>query len=352
MARAAVHLAARPPASSRACARSSSTARASAASAKRSRGSATTSSAASPATSPTISSPRSLQRASTSMATAVADAVAAARGAMTPLPYRVVAEARRTTTTGRSPRARRRRDQPLRARPVHDALRLRRRRGADLDQRRPDAERPMIAHDSRGRRGDERALRGVRRRRRRRARPVRQALAGGGRATAATSSRRPAASAWRRCAHRLLCAAHRERLRARLVLYGAPHAGDLLFRENSSAGERAWTSTSTSPSTRAGSRLARRGRRGHEAHLRRARFDPRTTAALVVRAGDHDALRRASARRARRGAATDLDLDGAQHAMRCRPVRPLPARPTFICRDGPVYRYDRRACWRSEVREL
>ena len=68
----------------------------------------------------------------------------------------------------------------------------------------------------------------------------------------------------------------------------------------------------------------------------RAAFDPRQHHRDGLRAGDDDALRRRrrwrDAGRRRRG---DLPVDGAQHEMRHRPLRPLPVRPaTSSARTG------------------
>src|SRR5581483_9085669 len=74
-----------------------------------------------------------------------------------------------------------------------------------------------------------------------------------------------------------------------------------------------------------GGRLAREGRGGSEARRRpalRSGLGRRTR----LRTGDHDALHRARPPRARPAAGADLPVDGAQHALRARPLRPLPAR--------------------------
>ena len=76
----------------------------------------------------------------------------------------------------------------LRAGPVQHALRLRRRRGADLDQRRPGASRTPLVHTIRAvGTVTQRAAAAEAGRRDRRARPVRQRLAGRRGATATTS---------------------------------------------------------------------------------------------------------------------------------------------------------------------
>jgi hypothetical protein len=48
----------------------------------------------------------------------------------------------------------------------------------------------------------------------------------------------------------------------------------------------------------------------------------------------------------------DLRLDGAQHEVRRRLLRPLPARPEFVCKDGPVFRYDDRIALACSIREI
>ena len=68
---------------------------------------------------------------------------------------------------------------------------------------------------------------------------------------------------------------------------------------------------------------------------------PRTDRDSDLRTGSDDALHGPHAlwNAAFRGA--DLAVAGAQHAMRRRVLRALPAWPAFICKDGPVFRYDR-----------
>ena len=101
---------------------------------------------------------------------------------MLPVPCRACADKRQETGRHLDPRARAgrwRTPSALRARPVHHALRLRRRRGPDLGQRRPGRPAAARAHRPRGRRGDQRALRGGPGDAARRPRAVRQHLAAG-----------------------------------------------------------------------------------------------------------------------------------------------------------------------------
>src|SRR6266540_718384 len=73
-------------------------------------------------------------------------------------------------------------------------------------------------------------------------------------------------------------------------------------------------------------RLAWQGRRRPEAR-RNGPLRPPLDRRARLRPRDHDALRRRGAARARRAGEPDLPLDGAQHALRPRPLRSLPARP-------------------------
>ena len=72
-------------------------------------------------------------------------------------------------------------------------------------------------------------------------------------------------------------------------------------------------------------RLARQRRRGDDADRPR-RLRPGPHGRVRVRAGDHDAHRRGRAGAGRRCRRADLPVDGAQHEMRHRPLRPLPVR--------------------------
>ena len=72
--------------------------------------------------------------------------------------------------------------------------------------------------------------------------------------------------------------------------------------------------------------------------ITRAEFDPLHAIALVC--GPEVMMRFAIAalRDAGIGGRCDLPVDGAQHEVRDRTLRPLPVRPTlFVCRDGPVF---------------
>ena len=214
----------------------------------------------------------------------------------------------------------------VRARAVHDALGLRRGRGADLDQRRPEQQRHARAHGPGGRAGDRGDLRGRRRRGARRARPVRHAVAGRARSTARTSWSSPAASAWRRCARRSsrcwpsasataasccstagarptsCCSATSCEQWGERGLAGDRHRRQRRARSGSatSASSRGWCTAPSFDAARAVALLC-----GPEVMMR----------FTVVGAG--------GARRRRRAR---LRLDGAQHAVRHRALRSLPAR--------------------------
>ena len=135
----------------------------------------------------------------------------------------------RTTPSPSSWRRRRR----WRASPgtVQHALRLRRRRGADLGQRRPGAGRRARAHHPRGRHGDPGHAASAPRRDARRARSVRHAAGRSTRAPGATSCSSPAASGSRRCGR---CSTRSRRTAADFgrvaLLYGARSPEDLLYR--------------------------------------------------------------------------------------------------------------------------
>ena len=120
----------------------------------------------------------------------------------------------------------------VRARAVHDALGRRRRRGADLDQRRPRPTRTARAHGPRGRAGHRGDLRVRARPRARRPRPVRRAVAG--RARGRGRGRRD-----RRRRHRLAplrpailrLLARRERYGRLVLLYGGRSPDQLLYAD-------------------------------------------------------------------------------------------------------------------------
>ena len=147
-------------------------------------------------------------------------------------------------------------------------------------------------------------------------------------ARAATSSSSPAASAWRRCGPALYDVLRSaRRVRRRRPALRQPHAGGPALRRRARALARP---------------LRPRGRRDRR-HRRAAAgaasvgVVPKLIAPAPVRPGggdrdglrarDHDALHRRGAPRPRRPGRADPRLDGAQHAVRRRPVRALPARP-------------------------
>ena len=220
----------------------------------------------------------------------------------------------------------------VRAGPVHDARSRRRRRGADLDQRRPGRPGAARAHGARrGRRhrGDLRA-------------PSPGACsacagrsAGRGRSTtsrAPTWWSWPAASGWRRCGRRSCGCSH-----------GASATG----------GSSCCTAAGrpTPPLPRASSRgwdaavtvdAAGRDWRGRVGVVTKlidgAAFDPGSAVAHDVRARGDDALRRRGAARAaawradRAYVSMERNMQcGIGHCGHCQ------LGPTLVCRDGPVY---------------
>ena len=213
-------------------------------------------------------------------------------------------------------RAGRRRAARVRAGPVHDALRLRRRRGADLDQRRPDRPGPARAHGPRRRRrharrsarlepGDVLGVRGpfgtawpiaaaagARRRRRRRRHRARAAAAGALPRARAPRALRPASR----------CSTARAR------------PDDLLYRARARATGAALDVEVDVTVDAADARLARQGRRRHRSSSPARRFDPRDAVALVCGPEMMMRFAVAGAARARRAAGADPRLAGAQHA--------------------------------------
>ena len=246
-------------------------------------------------------------------------------GPMAPVPFRVTRrrrELRDTWTLELEPVA----GEPAlsRARPVHDALRLRDRRGADLglgrDERR--RARPHRARGGRGHRGD---LRGAAGRRARRARAVRELVAGRGCGRQRRRGRRRRHRARAAPARALRAAAPSRRVRRGDAPLRQPDARRPPLLEGAPTSARPLRPAGRRHGRQCRRRLARQGRRRAEARRRRAlRSGVHRRARL--RAGDHDALHGPRAPRARRRARADLPLDGAQHALRRRPLRPLPAR--------------------------
>ena len=194
---------------------------------------------------------------------------------------------------------------PFAAGPVHDAAGVRRRRGADLDQRGPRPAGPAGAHHPRRRRGDAGPVRGTRRRRAGGPRPLRPRLGGRRTAPAATSSSSPAASGSRRCGPRCWrCSRTGTGSAGSRVLYGARTDGRRALRRRAArAGRPGRTSRWRSPSTGPAPSWTGRVGAGHRADPGRV-VRPGRTLALRVRAGGDDALRRGGARRARRAAPT------------------------------------------------
>ena len=210
--------------------------------------------------------------------------------------------------------------------PVQHALRLRGRRGPDLDRaarRRAGA----LVHTIRAvGAGDARALRRASRARCSACAARSARLAGG-----AGGGRRPVVVAGGiglapAPAGRLPRARPPRRLRRVSLLFGARTPATCSTAGARAAGARGWTSTSASPSTRAGADW--RGRVGVVTRSSpRAAFDPATDRRVRLRAGDHDALHVDALLERGVAAGADLRLDGAEHEVRRRPLRPLPARP-------------------------
>ena len=235
--------------------------------------------------------------------------------------------------------------------PVRHALRVRRRRGADLDERPRRSDGALVAHDPRRRRRHASlcaagpatcsACAG------RSARPGRST-----RRAVATSSSWPAESGWHRCDRRSttrsrtasdfgsVCAARRR-----------PHAGrPALTRELEHwRGRFDLDVDVTVDSAEAGWR----GRVGVVTKLiPRAAFDPARRVAFVVRPGADDALHRrarCSSAACRRSASTSrwsaTCRCGVGHCGHCQ------LGPVLICRDGPVFPLRRDGAL-MEVREL
>ena len=112
--------------------------------------------------------------------------------------------------------------------------------------------------------------------------------------------------------------------RGLLLLYGGRTPDDLLYRASSTS----WRARGLEVASRVDS--AGPEWLGHvgvvHALIGRARFDAASAVALVVRPRGDDALHGRRARDARRGPRAHLRLDGAQHAVRHRALRALPAR--------------------------
>ena len=185
---------------------------------------------------------------------------------------------------------------------------------------------PARAHGARGRRRH--AARSARRE------PgavlgVRGPFGNAGRSTrrrAATWSSSPAGSASRRCGRSCCTRSSAARDYGRVaLLYGAGRRGDLLYADELERVARR-DSTSTSTVDAAGRDWAGHGRRRTEAGRRRAASTRRATVAFVCGPEIMMRFTVAGAARARRRRRADLRLAGAQHAVRRRPLRPLPAR--------------------------
>ena len=214
----------------------------------------------------------------------------------------------------------------LAAGPVHDALRVRGRRGADLGQRRPTAGRAR-ADGARGRSRD--AGRSARR-------SPGASSASAGRSARLAGRRAPPArdvvvvaggiglAPLRPAVLRRCCRAAATTARSSL-LYGAGRRRTCSTARARALARRLGRRTSTHGRPR-GRATGRQGRRRAEARSPRAHFDP-PHAALRLRAGDHDALRRAGARSsgASPPSGSTLSLERNMQ-LRARPLRPLPAR--------------------------
>ena len=151
----------------------------------------------------------------------------------------------------------------------------------------------------------------------------------------------PAASAWRRCARRSSpCSPSRERYGRLLLLYGGRVARPAAVHRRARGVARPVDSRWPSPSTAPGPEWL--GHVGVVTRLvDRAELDPAATVALlcgpeVMMRFTVAALQRAGSRRR-----AHPRLDGAQHAVRHRPLRPLPARADARLPRRPGLRVER-----------
>ena len=271
------------------------------------------------------------------------------------VPYRVARRAARDARhVDARARAGRGRAARVRAGPVHDALRLRRRRGADLGLA-AAADGPLV-HTVRAvgavTRGDLRArgratVLGVRG-------PFGNALAGRARPPArdvvvvaggiGLAPLRPAV---------YHAAAHRARVRRGGAALRRAHARPTCSIRDELERWRGAVRPRGRRHRRQRRAAAGAGKVGVVPKLiAGARLRPGADGRVRLRAGDHDALRR-SRRSLERGVAAGahLPLDGAQHECGIGHCGHCQLGPTLICRDGPVYRYDELAPLLA-VREL
>ena len=279
---------------------------------------------------------------------------AAARWCRSPSPGASTAAQETADTWTLDARGRRTRPTGVRARAVQHGLRLRRRRGAGLDQRRPAhagaAASTRSAASGRSR-GDLRSPSG---RHARRARAVRQRLAARGGGGRRRGRRRRRARAWRRFAPRCsrLLARPRALQPRSSCSTAAASPTQLLYRESSSAGPRPGSTSrvtvDSAPTT------AWRGEVGvvTKLHRRAPRSIPRTRSRWSA---GPEVMMRFAARACERGrpGRAHLRLDGAQHEVRASATAAAASSdPTFVCRDGPGVPAlgDRSLC--STIREL
>ena len=216
----------------------------------------------------------------------------------------------------------------VRGRAVHDAAGVRRRRGADLDQRRPRPTRTCSstrsATSARSPRpscaaqpGDVLGVRG----------PFGTGWEVVGRAAAATSSSSPAASGWRRCARPCSrSVAARRGLRPGGAALRRPDPGGHAVRRRAPALGGRRTASTSQVTVDTASTPGAAGSGWSPQLVARAGVRPGPDAGAGLRPRGDDALRRRR-RSPTRGVPPDAGaaVDGAQHEVRRGPVRPLPA---------------------------
>ena len=219
----------------------------------------------------------------------------------------------------------RRADPPLRPRPVQHAVRLRRRRGGDLHLGRSHPPRGARPHHPHGRQDDPGAHPDAPGLGRRGAGPLRRRLAGEDRRRPRRPrrGRGPRAAAAAPGALRDHGAPRRLRPRGDHLRRAHPQGPAVLLGAAALADARGHARAGHRRCRRAG--LVRRRRRGHDA-APRLPLRPGQDDRLRLRPRDHDAAHRPGGRGPRGLPREHLHLHGAQHEVRHRTVRPLPAR--------------------------
>jgi NAD(P)H-flavin reductase len=145
--------------------------------------------------------------------------------------------------------------------------------------------------------------------------------------------------------------AHRDRYRRVALLYGARTPGDLLYQREV-ARWRGRFDVLVEATVDAAPTASWRGHVGVVTTLLgRAEFDPADTTVMVC--GPEIMMRFAIADVTARGVAADRIYLSMERNMKCAIgfCGHCQFGPTFVCRDGPVFRYDRVAAW-LRVREL